>query len=56
MAKTNEAYFGVNILTESKRGGKARAIRTKIVLLFDEDSSKQEILSVFIHKFLAINY
>jgi hypothetical protein len=41
--------FGLNILTESKRGRKAQAIQTKIVLLFDENSLKQEILSLFIH-------
>jgi hypothetical protein len=37
-------------LVQSKRGGKAQAIRTKIILLFDEDSLKQEILCLSIHK------
>jgi hypothetical protein len=39
-------YF--NIFKE----GKAQAIRTKMVLLFDEDSLKQEILGLFIHEML----
>jgi hypothetical protein len=39
--------FGVDILIQ--RGGKA--IRTKMIL-FDEDSLKQEILGLFIHKIL----
>jgi hypothetical protein len=40
--------FGVDILIQ--RGGKA--IRTKMILFFDEDSLKQEILGLFIHKIL----
>jgi hypothetical protein len=40
--------FGVDILIQ--RGGKA--IRTKMILLFNEDSLKQEILGLFIHNIL----